>query len=951
MRLPKGPNSLPHHTIFHHLLIVSLLLIKLSNPTSSQPMTVKVGFIFDPASPPGMIANTTIPMALDDFYTANPNSANRMSLLTRTSPGSDIVTSASAALELISQEKVHAILGPGTSPESAFVADMGTKAKVPIISISSTSPSVSHSHSPFFIRAAANDTTQASAIAALVKAFGWRRVVPIYQDDDYGSSLIPYLVDALDNVDSQMPYRQSIPLLANEDEIDTILATLQNEQTRVFIVHMRVALATKVLALARNMGMMSNGYVWILTDGLTSLLSWLPEESVEGVLGLTQYYPMTDRLRKFKTRWTRHFLKDYPKEDPEVAQTLSRYAIWAYDAVWAMANASEHVKQIDNKFANSTNGSTDLSSMGASTTGDDMLQAILNTTFKGLGGEFKFVNGELDVSVFYIVNVNGGKGRTIGYYTPKYGLSKKFPVESNASYSTSRDDLGPVIWPGESTVQPKGWVLPTIGRKLRIAVPGPVQEGFKMFLDMETDNTTNQTTATGFVIDMFEAAVEKLPYALPFEYIQVLHIKYDDLVKMIGNGTYDAAVSDMTITYNRSKDADFTLPYMASSLSMVVPVRNERSKNAWIFLKPLKADLWLGSFAFFVFTGAVIWCLEHRINDEFRGPPSNQLGTTFYFAFSTLVFSHRETIVSNLSRFVIIIWVFVVLILQSSYTASLTSTLTVQRLTPTFADIHELLISGKNIGYLEDSFTKDFLKRTGFVENRLLPFKSPDSYEEALSNHTIAAVVDEAPYLQVFLNKYCDNYTMVNLPNKTGGFGFVFPRGSSLVTDLSRAILNITEGDESTRIMQKWFGESLSCPPQDSPLSSHSLDIVSFWGLFLITGATSLFCCLIQLALFLKENRHHIRNITSINSFRRSLRSVARLYDEKDLSSHTFRKSQPSSPYNFGSSPYNFQPDTPMSISNHSGGGPFSSEQMSPVTDEAEMHGNSINETPNHGSA
>jgi glutamate receptor, ionotropic, plant len=98
----------------------------------------------------------------------------------------------------------------------------------------------------------------------------------------------------------------------------------------------------------------------------------------------------------------------------------------------------------------------------------------------------------------------------------------------------------------------------------------------------------------------------------------------------------------MTITYNRSKDVDFTLPYMSSGLSMVVPVRNERSKNAWIFLRPLKPDLWFGSLAFFIFTGAVIWTLEHRINDEFRGPPSNQLGTIFYFTFSTLVFSHSK---------------------------------------------------------------------------------------------------------------------------------------------------------------------------------------------------------------------------------------------------------------------------------------------------------------------
>jgi hypothetical protein len=43
--------------------------------------------------------------------------------------------------------------------------------------------------------------------------------------------------------------------------------------------------------------------------------------------------------------------------------------------------AAEHVKQIDNQFVNTKNGSTDLSSMGSSTTGEQLLQASLNTNF------------------------------------------------------------------------------------------------------------------------------------------------------------------------------------------------------------------------------------------------------------------------------------------------------------------------------------------------------------------------------------------------------------------------------------------------------------------------------------------------------------------------------------------------------------------------------------------
>lgn len=229
----------------------------------------------------------------------------------------------------------------------------------------------------------------------------------------------------------------------------------------------------------------------------------------------------------------------------------------------------------------------------------------------------------------------------------------------------------------------------------------------------------------------------------------------------------------MTIRANRSLYVDFTLPYTESGVSMLVPIKDKRQKSAWTFLEPLTTDLWLGSGAFFVFTGFVVWFLEHRINDEFRGSPARQLGTIFYFSFSTLVFAHREKVASNLTRVVVIIWVFVVLILQSSYTANLTSMLTVQQLEPTVTNLDEIIRNGGYVGYLNDSFMPGLLKRLNFNESRLIAYNSPEEYHEALSNGTVAAIVDEIPYIKVFLSAYCNKYAMVGRTYKTDGFGFV----------------------------------------------------------------------------------------------------------------------------------------------------------------------------------
>ncbi|BFG14676.1 hypothetical protein CerSpe_009500 [Prunus speciosa] len=75
--------------------------------------------------------------------------------------------------------------------------ELGRKAKVPIISFSATSPSLSPSRSPFFVRTSFDDSAQVKAIAAIIEAYSWLEVVLIYEDTDYGNGLIPYLVDAI----------------------------------------------------------------------------------------------------------------------------------------------------------------------------------------------------------------------------------------------------------------------------------------------------------------------------------------------------------------------------------------------------------------------------------------------------------------------------------------------------------------------------------------------------------------------------------------------------------------------------------------------------------------------------------------------------------------------------------------------------------------------------------
>ncbi|CAK7354062.1 unnamed protein product [Dovyalis caffra] len=809
------------------------------------------------------------------------------------------------ALDLIKNVEVQAIIGPTTSMQANFVIDLGEKAQVPIISFSASSPSLTSIRSPYFFRATQNDSTQVNAIAALVQAFGWRAAVPIYIDNEYGEGIIPYLTDALQAVDARVPYQSVISLSATDDQIVEELYKLMTMQTRVFIVHMYRSLGTRLFAKAKEIGMMSEGYVWIVTDGLTADLLSSPNHSVtdtmQGVLGVKPYVSRTKELENFRVRWKRKFQQDNPDN---VDADLNIYGLWAYDAATALALAVEKAGTTNFGFqkANvSSNSSTDLANLGISLNGPNIIQALTNTSFKGLAGYLVFVNEQLQPSAFQIVNVNGDGGRGVGFWTPTKGLVKKLNSTANTRVNSfSIHSFSTVIWPGDNTAVPKGWEIPSNGKKLKIGVP--VKDGFSQFVSVTRDPSTNTTTVKGFSIDVFEAVVGSLPYALPYEFIPFANPdggpagNYDSLIYQVYLQNYDAVVGDTTIVFNRSLYVDFTFPYTESGVSMIVPFVDNNNKNAWVFLRPLTWDLWFTSFCFFIFIGFVVWVLEHRINEDFRGPPSHHVGTSFWFSFSTMVFVQRERVVSNLSRVVVIIWCFVVLILTQSYTASLTSLLTVQKLQPKVTDVNELIKKGEYVGYQEGSFVPGILLGLGFDKSKLLMYNSTEECEELFSkgsgNGGIAAAFDEVPYMELFLSKYCSKYTMIDPTFKTAGFAFAFPKGSALVPEVSRAILNVTEGDRMKEIEDAWFGKQSTCPVSSTSISSNSLSLKSFWGLFLIVGIASLSSLLIFIVEFVYRERRVLMPSDSRASIWSRLQNLFVIFNQRDQTSHTFRENE-----------------------------------------------------------
>nr|GEW76584.1 glutamate receptor 3.2-like [Tanacetum cinerariifolium] len=455
---------------------------------------------------------------------------------------------------------------------------------------------------------------------------------------------------------------------------------------------------------------------------------------------------------------------------------------------------------------------------------------------------------------FDVINVLQAKGQLVGYWSNYSGPAVQMPKSSfnviPSNISSNNQRLRSVVWPGNTKEKPRGWEFSNNGRPLRIGVP--FRDGNKEFI-MQINGTKQ---VAGFSIDVFLAAIKLLPYPLPYEFIMFgnghNNPSYSDLV----NKELDAAVGDISIISNRTKTVDFTQPYIESSLVVVVNI-HKAHPSSWAYLQPFSPSLWGVTALFFLFVGALMWLLEHRHSDVFRGPPRKQIVTVMWFTFSTMFFAHRENTVSTLGRMVLFIWLFVVLIVNSSYTASLTSILTVQQLQTPITGIETLITGNELIGFPVGTYIETYLvKELNIPRSRLVSLGSSDEYAEKLSSGTIAAIVDGTNFVDHFLSKHC-SFQVVGQEFTKSPMGFAFPKDSPLTVDLSNAILKLTEIGELQKIQDHWLNKK-ACGPQSLSYVSNQLHLESFWGMFLIFGIVCVIALFIHPCMtFQRFRRRH----------------------------------------------------------------------------------------------
>ncbi|KAL0558034.1 hypothetical protein IC582_006597 [Cucumis melo] len=731
----------------------------------------------------------------------------------------------SAALELITKGGVKAVIIIGSSRKQDLIVNISDH-EIPIISISNNPQLlVNPLKIPSLIQISNTNPNHhhIQCISSILTHLHFHQKVSVFYELNSSTDVSPHrLFHSFQSVNIEIDHLLALPPSSNiiqaEILIEKELKRLLNSQSnRVFIItQLSLQLVDLLLTKAKKMNMVGNGYTWIISHEVFDLISSLDSSSsssllnkMEGVIGLQTYFNDTKKsFKSFETKFKKFYKLEYPQE--EEPTKVSIFAIQAYDAAHAITRAMENLRSSDH----------------------ELMEKILKINFKGVSGIMvRFSknhnnNNEMLISSqsspsFKIIKVVDHTYKEVAFWTPKLGFVEKYVRVSKNYYKRSLSEMR--VSKSEKSSNGE--------RKLTFVVPrqGACQE----FVNVSYYSNGTVQNITGFSVDVFRAVMNNIKDISSYELHPFHHQSYDRMIDAVSNKKFDGAVGDITILARRFKSVDFTVAYLKTDIVMVVTEKQEKWKRLWAFMDAFQYPVWIILPTMHIFISFVIWLTEFPNNQDLRS-----FGNMLWFSVSVIFHVHREQVRSGLTRLMLGPWLFTMLVVTTSFSASLTSLMTNSWSQPSVPDVETLKQTMPNatVGCNAESFIYDYLTTTlEFDKSRVKTMKSIDDYPEALKNGSISAAFFISPHANIFLAKNRKGYTKAVSSFKLGGMGFAFPKGSELAMKVSRSIAELTLANNIST-MEKNLLDSFTCSSCKIE-NGLGLGPEPFLGLFAICGS------------------------------------------------------------------------------------------------------------------
>ncbi|KAL2326768.1 hypothetical protein Fmac_020195 [Flemingia macrophylla] len=820
-----------------------------------------------------------------------------------------------AARDLIDNQKVQAIIGPQTWAETSLVAEVCSQKSIPLLSLADTTPEWAMKKWQFLLQSSPSQIMQMKAIAEIVKFWQLYDFSMIYEDGESSSTeVLSQLSGALTEVGSKLKHVLAIPPLVSSS-LSQQLAMLRKGHCTVFIVHLSFPLTLHLFETVKRMNMMGEGNVWITTGTFTSLVHSLDPSSIsniQGIIGVKSYMPnLWYQHGNFYHRFRRKFCSESFEEfncEPGI------FAAQAYDAAWIVVQAMRETNQQQGQLLLDKILQSNFTGLSGKILFTDhklppahiyQIINVIGMSYKEIGfwSDGHGFSKSLDSNASYNSSV-GELGKVVN---PTCVLRLRIAVPAASSY---KQYVTVIEDPSKNVTSFKGFSIYLFHETVK-KLPYHLEYDYFPFNGTYNDLvkqvywkmiTKSCCDCVGFSILVFCLAsflahpLLRL-FFLSFFSVFLLHSTRLFWVLCVsagighetdtlsatrsrssnrhgGNasavdGKYDAVVGDVSIVSTRYEYASFSQPYTDTGLVMIVPVKSKTSNRAWLFVKPFTKCMWILILVIIFYNGFVVWMIERNHRPELKGSIVHQTSNILWLAFCSMFSLNGGRLHSNLSRVAMVVWLFVALIITQTYTASLASMLTVERLEPTVDSIEQLKKANATVGYDTGSYCERYLQDAlGMKATNIKPFDSQESYADALRNKEIAAVFVDVPGAKLFLAKHCEGFVIAGPTYKIGGYGFVllqhflhffpiislsncmarvFPRESPLLPSVNQALLNISENG-NLRDLENFMLAAEECEDKiDADGETTSISPGSFLVLFILTGGTSTIALLIYI--------------------------------------------------------------------------------------------------------
>lgn len=314
-------------------------------------------------------------------------------------------------------------------------------------------------------------------------------------------------------------------------------------------------------------------------------------------------------------------------------------------------------------------------------------------------------------------------------------------------------------------------------------------------------NKTSDGRYSGFSIDLWEEVARRNDFRTT--YVEVASV--NELLDAVRTGKADAATTAISMTSEREKSVDFSVPMFNSGLQIAVPESHAHETGGlWQTLgSPAIVQLLLLMFSSILVAAVIVWLIERRDNPDFAHSGAKGVFEGVWWAVVTLFtvgYGDRVTKSSAGRAFSMLFMMYGVLLI-AAFTATFAASLTVRDLQTDITSISDL--GRRKVATVKGTTSADYLRTHNIAAEEV------DSVDEMLkraSSGTVDAIVYDAPVLAFAARSGNGSpIQLVGAPLTREYYGIALPQGSDIGSPIDISLLNIYEDGTYVRIYDSWF--------------------------------------------------------------------------------------------------------------------------------------------------